>query len=120
MSRSTSCEAASRAALSIVASAASSAGSMPSRRSTSTPWTAAASGETSNDEAPLCGIARRNKPRAAGAPSSAPTLWPPADSPATVTRAGSPPKAAMLSRTHSRAAIWSSRPKAPAPGRPGT
>ncbi len=35
----------------------------------------------------------------------------PADSPATVTRSGSPPNAAMLSRTHSRAASWSSRPR---------
>ncbi len=34
----------------------------------------------------------------------------PADSPATVTRRGSPPKAAMLSRTQRSAAAWSSRP----------
>ncbi len=32
----------------------------------------------------------------------------PADSPAMVTRRGSPPKAAMLSRTQRRAALWSS------------
>ena len=34
----------------------------------------------------------------------------PADSPNTVTRCGSPPKAAILSFTHSSAAIWSSKP----------
>ena len=34
----------------------------------------------------------------------------PADSPATVTRPGSPPKAAMFFRTHCRAATWSSNP----------
>ena len=39
----------------------------------------------------------------------------PADSPKTVTLAGSPPKAAMLSRTHSRAATWSSRPRLAVP-----
>ncbi|MCY1237813.1 hypothetical protein D9M72_505240 [compost metagenome] len=37
-------------------------------------------------------------------------LMAPADWPNTVTLAGSPPKAAMLSRTHSRAATWSRRP----------
>lgn len=35
----------------------------------------------------------------------------PADSPHTVTRSGSPPNAAMLSRTQVRAAIWSSSPR---------
>jgi hypothetical protein len=34
----------------------------------------------------------------------------PADSPNTVTRSGSPPNAAILSFTHSSAAIWSSKP----------
>ena len=34
-------------------------------------------------------------------------LMAPADWPKTVTRSGSPPKDEMLSRTHSRAAIWS-------------
>ena len=33
------------------------------------------------------------------------------DSPKMVTLPGSPPKAAMFSCTHSRAAIWSSRPR---------
>jgi hypothetical protein len=35
----------------------------------------------------------------------------PADSPATVTAAGSPPKTATWSRTHWSAAIWSSSPR---------
>ena len=46
--------------------------------------------------------------------SSAATDPPPADSPNTVTRSGSPPKARMLSRTHSRR-----RPGRAAPGWPG-
>ena len=41
----------------------------------------------------------------AGVASSVPTLMPPADSPKIVTFPGSPPNAAMLSRTHSSAAI---------------
>ena len=49
--------------------------------------------------APLCAIARWKSPRAAGTVSRHPTLWPPADSPKIVTLAGSPPKAAMWSRT---------------------
>ena len=61
--------------------------------------------------APLCSTARRNRPVARGIASSAPMLIAPADSPATVTMSGSPPKAAMLSRTHSRAATWSRRPR---------
>ena len=56
-------------------------------------------------------IAERNSPRALGAVSSSDTDTEPADSPATVTRSGSPPNAAMLSRTHSSAAIWSRRPR---------
>ena len=61
--------------------------------------------------APLCSTARRNSPAARGIASSAPMLIAPADSPATVTVSGSPPKAATLSRTHSNAATWSSRPR---------
>ena len=70
--------------------------------------------------APLCRIARRNSPRAPGRPAAGPTLCAPADSPAMVTRSGSPPKAAMFSCTHSSAAIWSSSPNAPEPGRSPT
>ena len=70
--------------------------------------------------APLCRIARRNRPRAAGAPSSAPTLIAPADSPNTVTQSGSPPNASMFSRTQASAASWSRRPRfagaSPPPG----
>ena len=39
----------------------------------------------------------------------------PADSPKIVTLAGSPPKAAMFSRTHSSAATWSSSPRLATP-----
>ena len=65
---------------------------------------AAASRASTPLDAPLCGIARWNSPRAAGRPSSVPTLMPPADSPKIVTLSGSPPKVAMLSRTHVSAA----------------
>ena len=52
---------------------------------------------------PALGDGRRGTgPAAAGVPSSVPTLMPPADSPKIVTLPGSPPKAAMLSRTHSQ------------------
>ena len=56
-------------------------------------------------------IAFANSPRAAGLAISALTDAPPADSPKTVTLSGSPPKPAMLSRTHSSALTWSSSPK---------
>ena len=49
--------------------------------------------------APLCRTARRNRPSARGMDSRSPMDIAPADSPKTVTRPGSPPKAAMLSRT---------------------
>ena len=52
---------------------------------------------------PDCTIAWWNRPCAAGRPRSVPTLIPPADSPKMVTWSGSPPNAAMLSRTHSSA-----------------
>ena len=51
------------------------------------------------------GIAGGNRPSATGLPVSAPIEIPPADSPATVTLSGSPPKAAMLFRTQRSAAI---------------
>ena len=60
--------------------------------------------------APLCRIARRNSPSARGIASSIPMLIAPADSPKIVTLPGSPPNAAISSRTHSSAATWSSRP----------
>ena len=44
-------------------------------------------------------------------PSRVSTAPPPADCPAIVTLAGSPPNAAMLSRTHSRASSQSSTPR---------
>jgi len=48
-----------------------------------------------------------NRPRAEGIAIRLSTEPPPADSPNTVTRAGSPPKAAMLRWTQRNAAIWS-------------
>ncbi len=62
---------------------------------------------------PLCTMARRKRPLAAGVPSSVATLNPPADSPKIVTLPGSPPKTAMLSRTQRKAASWSCRPQFP-------
>ena len=52
-----------------------------------------------------CRIARLNSPSAAGATSRSMAHSAPADWPASVTRAGSPPNASMFSRTHSSAAI---------------
>jgi hypothetical protein len=49
---------------------------------------------------PLWRIARWNNPFASGDAMRAPTLAPPADWPKIVTRERSPPKWAMLSRTH--------------------
>ena len=46
-------------------------------------------------------------------PGIAPDM-PPALSPHSVTRSGSPPNAAMLSLTQAMASCWSSRPKLPA------
>ena len=66
---------------------------------------------------PLCTMARRKRPVAAGEPSNVATLKPPADSPKTVTLSGSPPKAAMFSRTQPNAATWSRCPNC-RPGRP--
>ncbi len=71
---------------------------------------AASSGEK-NGPGTLCAMARRKSPAARGMASSAATDPPPADSPKTVTRSGSPPKARMLSRTHCSAATWSSSPR---------
>ena len=71
---------------------------------------AASSGEK-NVPGTLWATARRKSPAARGMASSAATDPPPADSPKTVTRSGSPPKARMLSRTHCSAATWSSRPR---------
>ena len=61
----------------------------------------------------LCRIARWNRPRGAGIVSRHMMACAPADWPMTVTRAGSPPNAAMCSRTHARAAIMSSRAQLP-------
>ena len=60
--------------------------------------------------APLSPIAPAIRPLESGDAISALTEIDPADSPATVTRSGSPPKAAMFFCTHRRAATWSSNP----------
>ena len=56
-------------------------------------------------------MARRNRPLASSIASRAAITPAPADSPNTVTLAGSPPKAAMLSLTQRSAATASSRPR---------
>ncbi len=61
------------------------------------------SGVCSSPAPPLMQMTPRNRPAAAGAPVSAAQAPPPADWPAMVTFAGSPPNAAMFSATHSRA-----------------
>ena len=63
--------------------------------------------------APLWAMARWNRPGREATPSSVPTLMPPADSPKIVTLPGSPPKAAMLSRTHAGRPTWSRMPWCP-------
>jgi hypothetical protein len=60
---------------------------------------------------PEIDTAAEKRPRALGNASSVITAPPPADWPAMVTRAGSPPNAAMLSRTHSRAGSQSRMPR---------
>ena len=59
---------------------------------------------------PLSPIAPAIKPFDKGEAIWALTETEPADSPAIVTRRGSPPKAAMFRCTHRNAAFWSSKP----------
>lgn len=61
-------------------------------------------------------IAPVTSPAASGDARRLHTLTPPADSPKIVTRAGSPPNAAMLARTQRSAASWSRSPQLPAEG----
>ena len=61
-------------------------------------------------QAPLSIAARLNNPAARGEATSMQVSTAPADSPKSMTRAGSPPKAAMLRCTHFSAAIWSMSP----------
>ena len=67
------------------------------------PGTSASAGDSAH--------AAWKRPWAAGIPSSVSTAPPPADWPAIVTRPGSPPNAAMFSRTHSSAASQSRTPR---------
>lgn len=81
---------------------------MPARLAILTPGARFSSSERAGNlkpAVPLCSIAAENRPRASGLSISKPTFWPPADCPAMVTRAGSPPNCAMLSRTHCSLAI---------------
>jgi hypothetical protein len=72
-------------------------------------WSA---GQAEAGAIPLAMTACRNRPSAAAETSREATAIPPADWPITVTRPGSPPNAATLSRTHSSAAMQSSgRPR---------
>ena len=73
-------------------SAATSPGSTPAHRAKHSVTRAARSRSSRRSVAPLCTMARWNSPVAAGMDSSDSTLPPPADSPNTVTRSGSPPK----------------------------
>ncbi len=59
---------------------------------------------------PLSPIAPAIRFLESGEAISALTAIDPADSPATVTRFGSPPKAAIFDCTQRRAATWSSKP----------
>ncbi len=65
---------------------------------------------------PLSRIALSKSPLAEGMTSRQAMLMAPADSPNTVTFRGSPPKAAIWSRTQRNAAAWSSRPSLPVAG----
>ena len=85
--------------------------SQPAASPSSLVTMAASAGSAAAWTEPLCEIALANRPRARGSDSSVVTLIAPADSPKMVTLPGSPPNAAMLSRTHSSAAIWSSSPR---------
>ncbi len=107
--RSTAPWAASRSGRAVAAKASAVAGTFRREAIRRTMARTFSRGSTSG--APLCSAACAKSPAARGAPSRAPTLMAPADSPKTVTRAGSPPKASMFSRTQVRAAIWSSRPR---------
>jgi hypothetical protein len=73
--------------------------------------TAPASAAVKNVPGTDWAMARRNRPLAASIASSAETTPAPADSPKTVTLAGSPPKRPMLSLTQVSAATASSRPR---------
>ena len=68
--------------------------------------------------APLRTTALWKRPFAEGIAVRVHTLAPPPDCPMIVTLPGSPPNAAMLSRTHSRAATMSSMPTLPGRGEP--
>ena len=109
----------SAASTSAAAGAVKSRSAPPSASATRPAATAASSLRTTLLDAGLCAMAAANSPAADGVAISVVTALPPADSPKTVTRPGSPPKAAMLSRTHSSAAIWSRSPRLLSTGRSG-
>ncbi len=82
----------------------------PARAAIAAVMSEASAGEK-NVPGTLCAMARRNRPAASGMTSRAAIAPAPADSPKTVTRSGSPPNAAMFSRTQRSAATWSSSPR---------
>ena len=82
----------------------------PCDSAASQPRAASASGRSQPLIQLLWAMAPWNSPSACGTSMTDMTAPPPADSPKIVTRPGSPPNVAMLSRTHSSAATMSSRP----------
>jgi hypothetical protein len=88
--------------------------SMSSARSTAAVYSLDSWRSLQAKSEPLSTIARRNRPFAAGIAMSVAIEKPLPEHPNTVTLPGSPPNAAMLSRTHSSAEIWSSNPALPA------
>ncbi len=87
--------------------------SRPSRASTPSAARVAVSRVRRVRIEPLWMMALCTRPSTAGMARSCDTSEPPDDQPNTVTLPGSPPKAAMLSRTHRRAAMMSSTPELP-------
>ena len=85
----------------------------PTRSARSRAIAAAVAGGKTRRVLPLCMIALSNRPALMGAVSSEPMQNAPADSPATVTFAGSPPNAAMLRRTQARPHARSCSPRLP-------
>ncbi len=100
-------------------SLAVSVAAMPSLSSMALAVAVACSGRPSFRAPPLSATARWNRPLAAGMPIRQETFPAPPDSPKMVTFPGSPPKAEMLSRTHSSAATQSSIPTLATPAKAG-
>ena len=87
---------------------------IPSLLSSASADFALASRVASRSADPLCTPALWNNPFADGIASNVVVLAPPPDCPKIITLLGSPPKFAMLSRTHSSDATMSIAPALPA------